>query len=503
MLDMLQTLGTAISAMPSQDEQSEMMKSMAVSVLGLSANLRGELVNKGMMPNLALKGVESGILSRFPVTELADVLLESFQISGGAATVMEGYLSSLDMDRSNKEELTETLQYSLKQSGKLTPDVEALLMEEIVQGNTDGGEEEIYIAPDPEKARRDFDVPSIDGYPPETILFQSGEKADLISRMTKELESPMANEMALALMAMLHHERSPANHTELVERYVSHIELALKEHDYERMSRLIGGLQAERKHKLEIFSTLQLKPLDEAIEKYIGEKGIRRLLTAFKTMKKESPQFRLLVEYFSALGLPSVKALLHSLEDEESRHVRLLTCQALTDIGELAVDAVAEAVDHPQWFVARNAVSILGQIGSADCVPHLHKALSHSEPRVTREALKGLASIKTEEAVDLICECVQEEDVDICKAALGWVAIIRSPHALPALERLLGDGFMWTADDELVRLAIQALGAIEEEEATAMLKKLSKTRKLIFSRKKAALIREAAAASLGKRKRTR
>ena len=503
MLDMLQALGTAIASMPSEDERSEMMKSMAISVLGLSADLRGELLSKGMIPNLALKGIESGILSRFPVTELADVLLENFQISGGAATVMEGYLNSLDMDRSNKKELTESLQYSLKQSGKLTPEVEALLMEEIVQVNTNGGEEKAYTAPDPKKARNDFNVPSIDGYPPEIILFQGDEKAELISRTSRELESPLANEMALALLAMLHHERSPTNHTELVERYVSNIELALEKRDYERMPGLISGLRAERENKVEVFSTVQLKPLDEAIEKYVGENGVKRILTAFKIMKKESLEFGKVVEYVSSLGPPALKSLLHSLEEEKSRHVRLLACQALAEIGDLAVDAVAEKLDHPQWFVVRNAASILGQIGVADCVPHLQQALSHTEPRVRREALKGLASIKTDEAVDLICGCVQEEDIDICKAALGWVAIIRSPQAFPALDHLLGNGFMWKAEDEVVRLAIQALGAIQEEEATALLEKLSRVRKLIFGRKKAALIREAAAASLGKRKRTR
>jgi HEAT repeat protein len=503
MLDMLQTLGTAISSLPSVDERSDMMKSMAVSVLGLSADLRGELVNKGIMPNLTLKGIESGILSRFPVTELADVLLENFQISGGAATVMEGYLNSLALDRSDKDELTETLQYSLKQSGKLTPHVEAVLMEKIDRVNKSGGENKPYTAPDPQKARMDFKVPSIDGYSPESIMFQGDEKAELISSILNEFESPMVNEMAYTLLALLQHEKSPGNHAELVQRFIPCIDQSLERHDYERVSDMIGELKAERERKSNIFSALQLKPLDEAIEKYVGEKGIRSVLKAFKTMKRESKEFKTVTQYFSTLGLSAVTSLLHSLEDEKSRHVRLLTCQVLAEIGDIGIDAVAERLDHLQWYVVRNAVSILGQIGTADCVSHLQKALSHPEPRVQREALKSLASIKTEQAVELICECVNECDVEICKAALGWVAVIRSPQALPSLERLLANGFLWEADDEFVRLAIQALGAIPADEAIPLLEKLRKTRRLIFGRKKAALIRETAALSLNKRKRTR
>ncbi len=503
MLDMLQALGAAISSMPSQGERSEMLKNMAVSVLGLSAGLRGELLNKGMMPSLALKGVESEILSRFPVTELADVLLENFQISGGAATVMEGYLGGLQMDRSNRRELTDTLHYSLKQSGRMTPEVEVLLKKEAEKVNAEGGEQEPYAAPDPSKARMDFDLPRIDGYPPERILFQGDEKTELISQVTKEFESPSADMMAVAALDMLCYEKSPLNHAELLNHAAKYIDAFLSDSGYEKAAEMIHGLKAERESKAQVFSAAQLKPLDETIEKYAGEKGIRRLLANFKNMKKESSEFKQLTEYFSSLGLPAVKALLGSLEDEKSRHVRLLTCQALARMGDLAVGVVANRLDHEQWFVARNAAAILGQIGTADCVAHLQKALSHAEPRVKREALKGLASMKTEEATGLICECVKEHDIDMCKAALGWVAILRSPRAMPALQGLLSAGFVWRADDEVVRLAIQALGAIEGEEPAEMLENLSETRRFLFRRKKAAFIRAVATAAISKRKKGR
>lgn len=503
MLEMLQTLGAAISSLPSQDERSDMLKSMAVSVLGLSASLRSELVNKGMMPNLALKDVESEILSRFPMTELADVLLENFQISGGAATVMEGYLGGLNLDRSNKQELTDTLHYSLKQSGTMTPEVEALLKKEAEKVNAEGGEHEPYVAPDPKKARMDFDLPHVDGYPPETILFKGKEKAEMISSMREELESPAANVMATTVLDLLCYEKSPVNHTELLERVASYIETFLSNRDYEKASELIHGLKAEREDKKTTFSAMQLKPLDGTIEKYAGDQAIRRLLVTFKNLKKESSEFRQVTEYISSLGLPAIRSLLGSLEDEKSRHVRLLTCQALALMGELAVGVVAERLDHEQWYVARNAASILGQIGVAECVPHLEKALSHPEPRVKREALKGLASIRTEEATELVCGCVQESDIEICEIALGWIAIMRAPQAMPALDRLLGNGFMWKADDKIVRLAIQALGAIDEEESLELLEKLTETRRLLFRRKKAAFIRDVATAALSKRKKGR
>jgi len=176
--------------------------------------------------------------------------------------------------------------------------------------------------------------------------------------------------------------------------------------------------------------------------------------------------------------------------------VRLLICQALAQIGEKAVAAVASNVNHPQWFVVRNAVSILGQIGTADCVPHLRKALTHQDSRVRREALKGLVSVRTEEAIDAVCACASEGDTDMCKAALGWVAAMGTERALPALQNLLGKESIWKSDDDVVRLAIEALETIESERAVALLEELTETRRLLFKRRKAALIRQRAANAL-------
>ena len=247
-----------------------------------------------------------------------------------------------------------------------------------------------------------------------------------------------------------------------------------------------------------MFSTAQLKPLNEILDKFAGESGIRPLIGAFKRMKKESSDFNEITEYFVTLGVSATEALLHSLEDEQSRHVRLLTCEALAQMGEDTMRTVAKRLDHPQWFVARNAVSILGQIGKAECIPYLKKALSHPEARVQRAALKGLASMRTDEAIGAICECAGGDDAALCKAALEWIAVIGSEQALPALERLLGDGKIWKMSDDIIKPAIEALGAIQAEPAIALLERLSHTRRLLFRRKKAAHIRDVAATAVSK-----
>ena len=498
MLEVLQIVGSAIASLPSEDERSQMLNNLAVSVLGLSANLRDELVSQGIMPNLALKGVESNILSRFPVTQLADAILEDFQVSGGAASVMESYFRNLDLSETDSSTLADTLHYSLNQSGMMNPEIDAVLTSEGkgVGASAEDAQTDRDGAGAQEGGPPELDVPRLAGYLPEKILFQGDERAELMRQVSKEFESPAADIMAPALLELMRHEKTPLNHAALVERAVSYMEHFLLNQDYERAADLLQGMRAELHDRAEIFSGKQLEPLRDAVDTYIGEQGIRRVADNFRNLNRESPHFQSMVKYFAAIGSSAMKTLLRILEDEESRHVRLLICQALAQTGEKAVAAVAGKVNHPQWFVVRNAVSILGQIGTADCVPHLRKALTHQDSRVRREALKGLVSVKTEEAIDAVCACVSEEDTDMCKAALGWIAAMGTERALPALQNLLGKESIWKSDDDVVRLAIEALETIESESAVALLEELTETRRLLFRRRKAALIRQRAADAL-------
>ena len=89
------------------------------------------------------------------------------------------------------------------------------------------------------------------------------------------------------------------------------------------------------------------------------------------------------------------------------------------------------------------------------------------------------------------------DDIEACKAALGWVSVIGTERALPALEELLDDDQIWKIDDDVVRLAIGALGNIGSEPAAALLESLTKKRSL-WRRRKSALIRQTATAALQK-----
>src|SRR5207247_885316 len=66
-----------------------------------------------------------------------------------------------------------------------------------------------------------------------------------------------------------------------------------------------------------------------------------------------------------------------------------MLCYLCSDEPELLAPYIT---DH-RWYVARNAVFILGQIGGAEVAPILALASEHPEPRVRRQVVAALGNV--------------------------------------------------------------------------------------------------------------
>jgi HEAT repeat protein len=118
---------------------------------------------------------------------------------------------------------------------------------------------------------------------------------------------------------------------------------------------------------------------------------------------------------------------------------------------------------------------------------------------VRKEVLRALAAIRSVGAVESLCLALDDPDLSVRKTALGWIAAIETEQALPALQRLLEPPAMFKKDDEFLKLAIEAVRAINTPPAIQSLERLTRTRSLL-RRRKAALIRRQARAALAEMK---
>ena len=222
---------------------------------------------------------------------------------------------------------------------------------------------------------------------------------------------------------------------------------------------------------------------------------------------------RMIVElhpYLEYLGDPMARHLVGRLADENDRTRRGRLVEAVRSLGPISLPALMDALTSPAWFLVRNALTLLSDLGDAGCVPAILPLLRHPEPRVRRTAVRALrklggpvaephllarmkdtdgetmqeilfalGQLRSEMSLPQVTELAQDKRVreGLRIQAMDTLGHIASPKALPVLqEGLRRKGFFGGGEPPAIRLAAaKALVAIGTPEALAMLHRALET----------------------------
>jgi hypothetical protein len=155
-------------------------------------------------------------------------------------------------------------------------------------------------------------------------------------------------------------------------------------------------------------------------------------------------------------------ALIEALGHEEDRNRRGRLVKALKAIGEPAFPALVETLRSQVWFVVRNALNVLGDIGTPDMVEPIGRKLDHGDARVRRAAARALSKIGGPEAEQLLIGAIQDRDPETQAEVLLCLGSMKAASAVPALTELLKPkGFFAREVPTLRAAAAKALAAID------------------------------------------
>ena len=125
----------------------------------------------------------------------------------------------------------------------------------------------------------------------------------------------------------------------------------------------------------------------------------------------------------------AVPVLLELLADEARLHERR---QLVTLLAVLARDQPALLGTHltdPRWYVARNVVTALAEMGTPALVPYAKTALQHADLRVRKEAIAALGTLGTPEARATLTDVLRHPDAETRASAANWLNAGRAPDA--------------------------------------------------------------------------
>ena len=197
----------------------------------------------------------------------------------------------------------------------------------------------------------------------------------------------------------------------------------------------------------------------------------------------------------SLKGKVVVWRIMDHLAEESNGQVRKYLAEVLIRQDEAALPILLEYLDDDRWFVARNAVVILGEIRNDKATDYLKDNLTHTDVRVRRETVRSLTKIGGTNAIGVLLRTVAGEDVEMSKQALLSLGAMKCTAAVPTLIKLIRTMSISAKTVQTKKQAIKALGEIGSDEAiTALLETLNK--KAIWKRRMYDELRATAALSL-------
>jgi HEAT repeat protein len=225
------------------------------------------------------------------------------------------------------------------------------------------------------------------------------------------------------------------------------------------------------------------------------------------TLEREQ-MVREVFPYLEFLGEPMARYLVGRLGDENDRARRGRMVEAVRSMGPASLPALLEALASPTWYLVRNALTLLPDLGDAGCMPAVLPLLRHPEPRVRRTAVRALwklggpgaephllalmkavdaetmqeilfalGQLRSEAGLPQVMELARDKRVveSIRIQALETLGIIASPLAMPVLlECLRRRGFFGGGEQPVIRLAAaKALLVLDTPEAILALQRLA------------------------------
>jgi HEAT repeat protein len=194
---------------------------------------------------------------------------------------------------------------------------------------------------------------------------------------------------------------------------------------------------------------------------------------------------------FRMAGPDGARGLIRHLEEEENRHRRSRILELLKALAPLSFEPVKESLKAEAWYVVRNALNLLGELGDPDSFEAASRFLEHPDLRIQRAAVRAFwktGGLRTESyLLDLLPRCDPETQSEIL---VGLTQIGASSATGPIAE-------LAPQVEETLRIkCIETLGQLGHPDAIPALGKFLEQKGRIFKTREAASVREAAAKAL-------
>lgn len=202
---------------------------------------------------------------------------------------------------------------------------------------------------------------------------------------------------------------------ELANEIISRISVSIREESVnEVVSRLIDDLsglyQTSKTHNQDKICSLILDPFSKILGRgglsigfkkktinFLGETGNRVVLPMLFSFLWESGIYPDVRSAILEFGKDAVSEVLLTLKEAEEPSLRTKLVDILKNIGAESVEILIDNLDVADWFLRRNIIAVLGEIGDKRVVDRLVPLLEDEDDRVRLELVKTFTKLEYED----------------------------------------------------------------------------------------------------------
>ncbi|HET6373153.1 MAG TPA: HEAT repeat domain-containing protein, partial [Candidatus Polarisedimenticolia bacterium] len=235
--------------------------------------------------------------------------------------------------------------------------------------------------------------------------------------------------------------------------------------------------------------------LSEALARAGSEKMFKKLTEMLLEGSDQSSMQA--AEILKRGGDRTAHYLIERLAEEENRSHRARLVALLKEMGKGTSRPFIARLEDARWFLVRNVVGILGDIGDPAVLPDLARVASHNDPRVRREVIRTVTRFGGAESEELVVSALQDEDRGVQMTAVNALATLKTKRSIGVLASLARkSGSYQNAPAEVRQEALICLGRLGTPEAFPILKEIL-TRKGFLGHSEPTETRVSAAKALG------
>jgi len=172
---------------------------------------------------------------------------------------------------------------------------------------------------------------------------------------------------------------------------------------------------------------------------------------------------KIVVEKVDEFGVESIPYLMELLKESEDKEVRFSLLKIIESIGEEALDIVKKYLSDKRWYVRRNAILIMGNIGDENILDDIY-ALKDDHEQVQIELIRTLRHILKNKAEPYLLPFLDSNYYQVQKYLLSVLSAFISEEGITALnKRLLLETFSKEEEFEIKK----SICAILEEKGNS------------------------------------